>query len=108
MGELQEECDQLSNIIARSMVTAKRNGKPRRYPTSSVTAICNFHFSIFIFQFCRWFHYKPSLVHYKQMIPKIRGTQDIIPSRFTDKVDAKIELWQLVEDAARRTFRLYG
>src|SRR5215510_10486285 len=42
------------------------------------------------------------------MIPKIRGTQDIITSRFTDKVDAKIELWQLVEDAARRTFRLYG
>ncbi|HWO00027.1 MAG TPA: histidine--tRNA ligase [Blastocatellia bacterium] len=42
------------------------------------------------------------------MISKVRGTQDILPSRFTEKVDAQIERWLLVERAARETFRLYG
>ncbi|MFY9610722.1 MAG: histidine--tRNA ligase [Blastocatellia bacterium] len=42
------------------------------------------------------------------MITKVRGTQDILPSRFTDKVDAQIERWLLVERAARETFQRYG
>ncbi|HLG17743.1 MAG TPA: histidine--tRNA ligase [Blastocatellia bacterium] len=42
------------------------------------------------------------------MISKVRGTQDILPSRFTDKVDAQIERWLVVEDTAREVFRLYG
>ena len=42
------------------------------------------------------------------MINKVRGTQDILPSRFTDKVDAQVERWLLVENTAREVFRLYG
>jgi histidyl-tRNA synthetase len=42
------------------------------------------------------------------MISKIRGTQDILPARFTDKVDAQIERWLLVERIAREGFRRYG
>jgi len=42
------------------------------------------------------------------VISKVRGTQDILPSRFTDKVDAQIERWLVVEDTAREVFRLYG
>lgn len=42
------------------------------------------------------------------MISKVRGTQDILPERFTDKVDAQIERWLLVERAARETFQRYG
>ena len=42
------------------------------------------------------------------MISKVRGTQDILPSRFTDKVDAQIERWLLVERVARETFQRYG
>jgi len=42
------------------------------------------------------------------MISKVRGTQDILPSRFTDKVDAQIERWLLVERIARDGFRRYG
>ncbi|HSO76296.1 MAG TPA: ATP phosphoribosyltransferase regulatory subunit, partial [Blastocatellia bacterium] len=42
------------------------------------------------------------------MISKVRGTQDILPSRFTEKVDAQIERWLLVERAARETFDRYG
>lgn len=42
------------------------------------------------------------------MIKKVRGTQDILPARFTDKVDAQIERWHLVERAAREAFRRYG
>jgi histidyl-tRNA synthetase len=42
------------------------------------------------------------------MISKVRGTQDILPARVTDKVDAQIERWQLVESTAREAFRRYG
>ncbi|HKV42222.1 MAG TPA: histidine--tRNA ligase [Blastocatellia bacterium] len=42
------------------------------------------------------------------MIHKVRGTQDIVPSRYTDKVDAQIEKWHVVESAARDAFRRYG
>jgi histidyl-tRNA synthetase len=42
------------------------------------------------------------------MISKVRGTQDILPSRFTDKTDAQIGRWHLVERAAREVFRRYG
>ncbi|HSO75096.1 MAG TPA: histidine--tRNA ligase [Blastocatellia bacterium] len=42
------------------------------------------------------------------MISKVRGTQDILPSRFTDKADAQIERWLLVERVARETFGRYG
>src|SRR5215470_15490722 len=42
------------------------------------------------------------------MISRIRGTQDILPARFTDKVDAQIELWLRVEETAREAFRRYG
>ncbi|HMG33527.1 MAG TPA: histidine--tRNA ligase [Blastocatellia bacterium] len=42
------------------------------------------------------------------MISRVRGTQDIVPARFTDKVDAQIELWLLVEQTAREAFRRYG
>jgi histidyl-tRNA synthetase len=42
------------------------------------------------------------------MISKVRGTQDILPARFADKVDAQVERWLVVEDAAREIFRLYG
>jgi histidyl-tRNA synthetase len=43
-----------------------------------------------------------------KMISKVRGTQDILPARFTDKVDAQVELWRLIEDEARGLFTLYG
>lgn len=42
------------------------------------------------------------------MISKVRGTQDILPARFTEKVDAQVERWHLVESAAREAFRRYG
>ena len=42
------------------------------------------------------------------MIARVRGTQDIMPARFTDKTDAQIECWNLVEQTARDAFRLYG
>jgi len=42
------------------------------------------------------------------MISKVRGTQDILPARFTDKPDAQIESWAIVEQAAREAFRRYG
>jgi histidyl-tRNA synthetase len=42
------------------------------------------------------------------MISKVRGTQDILPSRFTSKVDARIERWHTVEQTAREAFRRYG
>src|ERR1043165_2413314 len=42
------------------------------------------------------------------MISKVRGTQDILPSRFTEKTDAQIGRWHLVERAAREVFRRYG
>ncbi len=42
------------------------------------------------------------------MISKVRGTQDILPARLTEKADAQIERWNLVEGAAREVFRLYG
>ncbi|HWC76430.1 MAG TPA: histidine--tRNA ligase, partial [Blastocatellia bacterium] len=42
------------------------------------------------------------------MITKVRGTQDILPARFTDKVDGQIERWLLVEATAREVFGLYG
>ena len=42
------------------------------------------------------------------MITKVRGTQDILPARFTDKVDAQIERWDLIERTAREAFRRYG
>jgi len=42
------------------------------------------------------------------MISKVRGTQDILPARFAEKVDAQVERWLVVEAAAREVFRLYG
>ena len=42
------------------------------------------------------------------MIARVRGTQDTLPARFTDKTDAQIECWNLVEQTARQAFRLYG
>jgi histidyl-tRNA synthetase len=42
------------------------------------------------------------------MISKIRGTHDILPARFTDKADAQIERWLLIERTAREAFRRYG
>jgi histidyl-tRNA synthetase len=42
------------------------------------------------------------------MISKVRGTQDILPSRFTEKVDAQIERWHIVEERAREAFRRFG
>ena len=42
------------------------------------------------------------------MIKKIRGTHDILPARFTEKLDAQIERWDLVERTAREVFRRYG
>jgi histidyl-tRNA synthetase len=42
------------------------------------------------------------------MISRVRGTQDILPARFTEKVDAQIERWNLVEQTAREAFRRYG
>jgi histidyl-tRNA synthetase len=42
------------------------------------------------------------------MISKVRGTQDILPARFTDKLDAQVERWLLVEQTAREAFRRYG
>jgi len=42
------------------------------------------------------------------MISKVRGTQDILPARFTDKPDARIEAWHVIEQTAREAFRRYG
>src|SRR5215469_1524888 len=42
------------------------------------------------------------------MISKVKGTQDILPARFTNKVDAQVERWHAVERAAREAFRRYG
>ncbi|MGH9759515.1 MAG: ATP phosphoribosyltransferase regulatory subunit, partial [Blastocatellia bacterium] len=42
------------------------------------------------------------------MINKVRGTQDIVPARFTDKVDGQIERWHVAEHTAREAFRRYG
>ena len=42
------------------------------------------------------------------MISKVRGTQDILPARFAEKVDAQVERWLVVEAAAREVFHLYG
>src|SRR5262245_47446077 len=42
------------------------------------------------------------------MISKVRGTQDILPARFVDKVDDQMEGWNLIEQTARETFRRYG
>ena len=42
------------------------------------------------------------------MISRVRGTQDLIPARFTEKVDARIECWDLIERTAREAFRRYG
>ena len=42
------------------------------------------------------------------MISKVRGTQDILPARFAEKVDAQIERWLVVENVAREVFHLYG
>lgn len=42
------------------------------------------------------------------MINKVRGTQDILSARFTEKADARIERWHAVERAAAEAFRRYG
>jgi histidyl-tRNA synthetase len=42
------------------------------------------------------------------MINKVRGTQDLLPARFTEKVEARIECWDLIERTAREAFRRYG
>ena len=60
-------------------------------------AISNIYFSIF-----------NVLVLDTSMITKIRGTHDILPARFTKKVDAQVERWDLVESTAREAFRRYG
>ena len=49
MGELFDECNQLCNIIARSIVTAKKRKEKN-------LTICNLHFSIPIFQFAMFLH----------------------------------------------------
>jgi histidyl-tRNA synthetase len=43
-----------------------------------------------------------------QLISRVRGTQDTLPARFTDKTDAQIECWNLIEQTAREAFRRYG
>src|SRR6185436_19498524 len=42
------------------------------------------------------------------MISKVRGTQDLLPARFTEKVEGRIECWDLIERTAREAFRRYG
>src|SRR5262245_27496876 len=42
------------------------------------------------------------------MIRRVKGTQDLLPARFGQKVDAQIERWHLAERAAAEVFRLYG
>jgi histidyl-tRNA synthetase len=42
------------------------------------------------------------------MIKRVRGTQDILPARFTQKGDAQIERWHAVERLAHEAFRRYG
>ncbi|MCI0487255.1 MAG: histidine--tRNA ligase, partial [Blastocatellia bacterium] len=42
------------------------------------------------------------------MIKRVKGTHDILPARFTEKVDAQIERWHMVERAAREAFRRFG
>ena len=42
------------------------------------------------------------------MIKRVKGTQDIIPARFTSKADAQIERWHQVETVLREAFRRYG
>jgi histidyl-tRNA synthetase len=42
------------------------------------------------------------------MIARVRGTQDILPARFAQKVEARIESWNLIESTAREAFRRYG
>src|SRR5215475_15421437 len=42
------------------------------------------------------------------MIKRVRGTQDILPARYTDKVDGQVERWHVAERAAREAFRRYG
>jgi histidyl-tRNA synthetase len=42
------------------------------------------------------------------MIRRIRGTQDILPAQYTEKVDAQIERWLKAERVAREAFRRYG
>ena len=42
------------------------------------------------------------------MISKVRGTQDLLPARYTPKIDAQIERWCVAERIAREAFRLYG
>ena len=50
MGELHEECTELCNIVAQSIVTAKE--EPRQQDALDfLSSICNFHFSILNFQF---------------------------------------------------------
>jgi histidyl-tRNA synthetase len=42
------------------------------------------------------------------MITKVRGTQDILPARFTEKAEAQVERWNLVERTAYEAFRRFG
>jgi len=42
------------------------------------------------------------------MISRVRGTQDLLPARFTEKVEARIDCWDLIERTAREAFRRYG
>ena len=42
------------------------------------------------------------------MISRVRGTQDLLPARFIEKSDARIESWDLIERTAREAFRRYG
>jgi len=42
------------------------------------------------------------------MISRVRGTQDLLPARFTEKAEARIECWDLIERTAREAFRRYG
>jgi histidyl-tRNA synthetase len=42
------------------------------------------------------------------VIKKVTGTQDILSARYTDKPDAQVERWHVVERVVREAFRLYG
>ena len=42
------------------------------------------------------------------MIRRVKGTHDILPSRFTQRTDGEIERWHLVESVAADVFRIYG
>jgi four helix bundle protein len=47
MANLQDECNQLCNIIGKSIVTAKNDPKAKtKYPTKMTNPLCTLHFSL--------------------------------------------------------------